>query len=132
MRGLPSKISKSITIGTRLICADNTGAKELEIINIPKRASKLRRRPSAGIGDMVIVSVKKGKPDVRKKVMKAVIVRQKKEFRRKNGIRIKFEDNAAIIVDDAGLPKGTEVKGAIAREVVLVFPKIAGVSSIIV
>lgn len=132
MRGLPSKVTKLITIGTQIVCADNSGAKELEVINVPKRASKLRTRPSAGIGDLVIVSVKKGKPDVRKKVMKAVIVRQKKEFRRLTGIRMKFEDNAAIIVDDAGLPKGTEVKGAIAREVVMRFPKIAGVTSIIV
>jgi len=78
---------------------------------------------------MVNVVVKKGKPEMRKKVEKAVIVRVKKEYRRPDGTRIKFEDNAVVLVDDKGMPKGSEVKGVVAKEVGERFPKIAGISS---
>jgi len=78
---------------------------------------------------MVNVVVKKGKPEIRKKVEKAVIVRIKKEYRRPDGTRIKFEDNAVVFVDEKGLPKGSEVKGVVAKEVGERFAKIAGISA---
>ncbi len=64
--------------------------------------------------------------------MHAVVVRQKKEFRRPDGLRISFEDNAVVITDDSGVPKGTDVKGPIAREVAERYPKIGTTASIIV
>jgi large subunit ribosomal protein L14 len=82
-----------------------------------------------GIGDVVIASVKKGKPDMVKKVVKALIVRQKKEYRRVNGVRIFFEDNAAVLVTDDMLPVGTEIKGVVAREIAERFPKVAAISA---
>ncbi|MBW2993000.1 uL14 family ribosomal protein, partial [Candidatus Woesearchaeota archaeon] len=73
-----------------------------------------------------------GKPDMRKQVVFAVIVRQKKEYRRPNGMRVKFEDNAAVVLkDDKGNPKGTIFKGAIAKEVCERWPAIAKVANII-
>ena len=80
-----------------------------------------------------MAAVKKGKPEMKKQVVLAVIVRQKKEFRRPNGMRVKFEDNAAVVVkDDAGNPKGTLLKGPIAKEACERWPGIAKLASIVV
>lgn len=125
MKGLGSRVSKCLHVGSQLKCDDNTGAKVLEIISVINYKGRKRRIPKAGVGDMVICSVKKGKPEIVKKVVKAVIIRQRKEFRRPNGLRVKFEDNAAVIVDDKGMPKGSEIKGVVAKEVAERFPKIA-------
>jgi large subunit ribosomal protein L14 len=81
---------------------------------------------------MCVVSVKKGTPEMRKQIMYAVIVRQKKEFRRPDGLRVSFEDNAVVITDEECLPKGTDLKGPIAREVAERYPKIGTTASIIV
>lgn len=120
------------TTKTRLVCADNTGAKELEIVAVINYKGTSRRYPKAGVGDMVMVSVKKGRPDVKKKVLPAVIIRQRKEYRRIDGTRIKFEDNAAVITGEDGVPKGSEVRGPVAKEAVEKWVRIANVSSIIV
>ncbi len=131
MQGLTAKISKPLTIGSRLVCDDNSGAKIVEIIGVIGAKGRLRRYPSAGIGDIVIVAVKKGKPEMVKKKERAVITRQRKEFRRGKE-RIKFEDNACVLIDDAGLPKGTEIKGAVAREIAERFPKVVPLSSAVI
>ncbi|MCD4740386.1 50S ribosomal protein L14 [archaeon] len=125
MKGLASKMTKSLQIGSTIKCDDNSGAKTLEIIAVLRYKGRRRRIARAGVGDVIICSVKKGKPEIRKKVVRAVITRQRKEFRRANGLRIKFEDNAAVLVDDTGLPKGTEIKGVVAKEVAERFAKIA-------
>ncbi len=132
MRGHKAKIPRSISTGTYLDCVDNTGARTLFVLAVNKYRGVTNRQPCAGIGDMVVVSVKKGTPEMRKQIMKAVIIRQKKEFRRPDGLRISFEDNAAVIVDDEGVPKGSEVKGPVAREVAERFGKIASAASMIV
>jgi large subunit ribosomal protein L14 len=129
MKGLTSKVSKSPTIGSRLICHDNSGAKELEIIGAKGYKGTRGRYVSAGIAQIVTASVKKGKPDMIKKIVKALIIRQKKEFKRSNGMRISFEDNAAVLVTDDGLPVGTEVKGVVAREIYERFPKVSAISA---
>ena len=132
MKGLSSKISKGITTRTRLHCADNTGARVLELISVKGYKGVKNRYPSAGIGSMIKVSVKKGTPEMRKQIFDAVIIRQRKEFRRPDGMRVKFEDNAAVITDEDGNPRGTEIKGAIAKESCELYTKIAQVGSIIV
>ena len=129
--GLTAKITKPITVGTRLLCDDNSGAKIVEVINVIGWKARLRRYPSAGIGDAVMVAVKKGKPEMVKKKEKAVIVRQKKEYRRGKE-RVRFEDNACVLIDDQGLPKGTEIKGCVAREIAERFPKVVGIASSVV
>ena len=128
MKDIKSKVTKTLTTGSYLICNDNSGAKVLMIIGVVGYRGRRGRYPRAGVGDMVICSVKKGDPKLKGTVVKAVIVRQKKEYRRPNGIRISFEDNAAVLVNDEGLPIGTEVKGVIAREAAERFPKIAAIS----
>lgn len=132
MKAITAKITRGIMDGTRCICADNSGAKIVEVISVFGMKTRKRAQPHAGIADLVNVVVKKGKPEIRKKVERAVIVRTAKEFMRPNGTRIKFEDNAVVLVDDKGMPKASEIKGAIAKEVGERWPKVAGIASIIV
>ena len=131
-KAITARVTRALPVGARLNCADNTGAKELEIIAVRSYKGVRRRLPRAGIGDLVVASVKKGRVDIRGQVVLAVIVRQKKEYTRHNGIKISFEDNAAIIVDDNGMPKGTEIKTAIAREVTDKWNKIGSIATIVV
>ncbi|AXI25211.1 50S ribosomal protein L14 [Methanofervidicoccus sp. A16] len=132
MRGIGSKITRALPNGARVICADNTGARELEIIAVKNYKGVARRLPAAGVGSMVIVSVKKGTPEMRKQVLPAIIIRQKKEYRRPDGTRVKFEDNAAVIVTPDGNPKGSEIKGPVAKEAAERWPGIARLARIIV
>jgi large subunit ribosomal protein L14 len=132
MKGLTSKIPRVLPVGAFLECADNTGARVLQIISVRGYKGVKRRYPAAGIGDLVVVSVKKGSPEMRRQIVHAVIIRQKKEFRRPSGMRVKFEDNAAIITDEKGDPKGTEIKGPIAHEVVERYAKISTIAGMIV
>jgi len=132
MKGHKAKIPRSVQTGTLLECADNSGARILQIIAVKNYRGVKRRYPKAGIGDLVIVSVKKGSPEVRKQIFHAVVIRQKKEFRRPSGIRVKFEDNAAVLTDENGEPKGTEIKGPVAREAAERFSKIASAATTIV
>merc|ERR1719365_475923 len=92
-------------------CADNTGAKNLYVIAVYGIHGRLNRLPAGCSGDMVLASVKKGKPELRKKVMPAVIIRQRKTFRRKDGQFIYFEDNAGVIVNNKGEMKGSAILG---------------------
>ena len=132
MKAIGSSITKGIQVGTILVCADNTGAKALKMIGVKGFKGRKRRRPAAGVGDMIIVSVVKGKPDMKGKVFPAVVIRQRKEFRRPDGTRVIFEDNAAVIVNERGEPRGTEIKGPVAKEVGERFPKIVRIASVVV
>ncbi|MCX8190369.1 MAG: 50S ribosomal protein L14 [Candidatus Diapherotrites archaeon] len=132
MKAISAVQVRSLTQKSRCVCADNSGAKEVEIISVIGHKTKKRMNPKAGIADLVIVVVKKGKPDIRKKVERAVIVRIKKEYRRADGTRIKFEDNAVALIDEKGMPKATEIKGPIAKEAAERWPKLAGIAQQIV
>jgi len=104
-----------IMMRTRLTVADNSGAKRLATILPIGGHVHLK----AGLGDVVTASVKEAAPDsqVKKgKVVKCVIVRMRKEHRRKDGSYIRFDDNAAVLINDAGEPVGTRVFGPVARE----------------
>ena len=106
-----------IQVGTRLRVADNTGAKEAECI----RVLGTNRRRYAYIGDIIVVAIKEAMPHAPIKkgdVAKAVIVRTRKEVKRKDGTCLRFDENACVIVDaEKGEPKGTRIFGPIAREV---------------
>lgn len=132
MKANKAWITKPINAGAILDVTDNTGARSIQVISVLGYRGVKNRMPKAGIGDMVVASVKKGTPDMRKQIIKAVIVRQKKEFRRPNGMRVAFEDNAAVVVDDRGDPKGTEIKGPVAREAAERFTKIASAATMVV
>ncbi len=100
---------------TRLKVADNTGARQIMCINIPGSS----RRRYAEIGDIIVAAVKQATPggSVKKgEVVKAVIVRLKSNYRRQDGSYIRFDENAAVILDDKNNPKGTRVFGPVARE----------------
>merc|ERR1712173_191805 len=86
---------------------------------------RLNRMPAASIGDMIMCTVKKGKPDLKKKVTTSVIIRQRKAWRRKNGIFLHFEDNAGVIVNPKGEMKGSAITGPVAKECADLWPKIA-------
>lgn len=87
------RMSLGLPVAATVNCADNTGAKNLYIISVKGIKGRLNRLPSACAGDMVMATVKKGKPDLRKKVLPAVIVRQRKPWRRKDGVFMYFEGN---------------------------------------
>jgi large subunit ribosomal protein L14 len=93
---------------------------------------RLRRVPKAAVGDMVVVSVRRGAPDMRKKIFRAVLVRQKRPFRRTDGNWVQFEDNAAVIMTPEGEMRGSEIKGPVAKEAAERWPRIASAASIIV
>lgn len=123
--------TRALPVGAMLVCADNTGAKELQIISVIGYHGVRRRMPRAGIGDRVVVSIKKGTPELKKQLAQAVIIRQRKEYRRVDGMRVKFEDNAAVIINPDGSPKGSEIKGPMAREAAERWPKVAGIASMV-
>jgi large subunit ribosomal protein L14 len=131
-KAVTASIPRSLPVGAQLVCADNSGAKVVEIVAVRGYKGVHRRYPAAGVGDLVIASVKKGTPEMRRQVVKAVIIRQTKEYRRSDGNHIQFSDNAAVIVGDDGLPKGTEIKGAVAREATDRWNKIGTISTIVV
>ncbi len=125
-------ITKSIPLNAVITCADNTGAKTLRVIMVSKAKTRLARYPAASVGDSVLCVVKKGPPDLRKQVYGAVIVRQKYPVRRLSGLRVAFEDNAAVIVTPEGDLKGTDIKGPVASEAAEKWPRIANLASIII
>lgn len=132
MKAIPGNMTRGLPVGARLECADNTGAKVVQIITVPKYHGVHRRYPSGGIGDLIVVSVKKGTPEMRKQVLWAVIIRQKRPFRRPDGTMVAFEDNAAVITTNEGEVKGTEIKGPVAREAAERWAQIAAKASNIV
>ncbi|XP_059436076.1 large ribosomal subunit protein uL14x/uL14z/uL14y [Corylus avellana] len=110
-------MSLGLPVAATMNCADNIGAKNLYIISVKGIKGRLNRLPSACVGDMVMATVKKGKPDLRKKVLPAVIVRQCKPWRRKDGVFMYFEDNAGVIVNPKGEMKGSAINtGPIGKE----------------
>ncbi|HZD43812.1 MAG TPA: 50S ribosomal protein L14 [Methanomicrobiales archaeon] len=132
MKAKQSKVPRPLNVGTRLICADNTGARVVEIVSVDRYHGVRRRSPSMGLGDVATVAVKKGTPDMRRKLEKAVVIRQRKEIRRIDGLRVSFDDNAMVLVNEKNEPKGTEIKGPVAREVAERFPKIGSMATMIV
>ncbi|ORD93660.1 RL23 [Enterospora canceri] len=130
---LPKKARTNITRGvqteTMMKVIDNSGAKEVKIIGVKHLQTSKNTIPKAGPGDVVRVSVRKGKPELRKKVVLAIVVRQRKIWKRKDGVNICFDDNACILVNENGELKGTQISGAIPREVAEAWPKIASQAS---
>ena len=100
---------------TRLTVADNSGAKVIRLINIPGSS----RRRYAHVGDVVVCNVREAAPNsaVRKgEVVRAVVIRQAQGHRRPDGSYIKFDDNAAVLILENQLPRGTRIFGPVARE----------------
>jgi len=133
MKALKANATKGLQKGSKIETCDNSGAKVLRIISFKTVKTVKGRKPSGGIAIMFNASVIKGTKEMRKKVVNGIIVRQKKEYRRPDGVRIKFEDNAAVVVkDEKGNPKGTIIKGPIAKEAAERWPAIGKIANIIV
>merc|ERR1711997_1228717 len=124
--GIKLKITNSLPVASVMNCADNTGAKNLYMIACTGTGSRLNRFPAGSVGDLFLASVKKGKPELRKKVIMAVIVRQRKAYRRREGYYLYFEDNAAVIVNNKGEMKGSGITGPVAKEAADLWPRISG------
>jgi large subunit ribosomal protein L14 len=125
-------ITRVLPITAELVCADNTGAKVLRIAQVTRYKGRHSRLPSAAVGDLVTVTVKKGPAELRRQIFGAVIIRQKYPINRVSGVRIRFEDNAAVLVTPEGEIKGTDIKGPVAAEAAEKWPRIANLASLIV
>ena len=118
MKGVSAKLTKSLNIGSLVLASDNSGARIVKIVSVKYGKTKRGRQQYAKIGDHVKISVRKGNPEMKGEVFDAVVIRQRKPYRRKTGERVAFTDNAVILLkDEKGNPKGTQIKGPIAKEV---------------
>jgi len=133
MKAVSAKVTRALNLGSKVVACDNSGARIVKIVSVKRSGSKKRRQVSAKIADWVKVSVKEGRPDVKGQVFDAVVVRVKKPYRRLTGERICFTDNAVVLLkDEKGNPKGTQIKGPIAREVQERWKEVAKIASMVV
>ena len=112
--------------------ADNSGARLARVIGVLNLKTTWRRIPGAAVGDMVVVSIREGRPELRKQIMHGVVIRQRRPYRRPDGTWIAFEDNAIVLMTPEGDPKGSEIHGPVAREAVERWPRLATMATIIV
>jgi large subunit ribosomal protein L14 len=132
MKAVSARTTAGINLGAKMIAADNSGAKIVKIVSVKHGKGTKGKQGCAKVGDWVKVAVKKGNPEVKGKVFDAVLIRQKKSWRRLSGERISFEDNAvALLKDEKGNPKGTQIKGPIAKEIMERWPQVAKIASIV-
>ena len=132
MKAVSARTTAGLNLGATMIAADNSGAKIVRLVSVKRGKGKKGKQGCAKIADWVKVSVRKGVPEMKGKVFDAILIRQKKSYRRLTGERIAFEDNAvAILKDEKGNPKGTQIKGAVAREVQERWPSVAKIASIV-
>ncbi|MEA3329393.1 MAG: uL14 family ribosomal protein [Nanoarchaeota archaeon] len=118
MKAISAKATRGLNLGSLVNAAGNSGARIVRIVSVKGGKSTKKRQQYAKIADWVKVSVRKGKPEMKGEVFDAVVVRLKRSWRRKTGERIMFSDNAvALLKDEKGNPKGTQIKGPVAREV---------------
>ncbi len=134
MKAIKRSNTRGLPIGAYVDVVDNSGAKQARIISVKGYKSVKRMLECGGVGDQVTCHITKGKPDVKHTVVKAVIVRQKQEYKRYDGTTMKFESNGLVILKDekSGGPKGTIIKGPIGKEVGERFPAVARIGNIIV
>ena len=133
MKAISAKVTKTLVRGSRIDVCDNSGAKRVFLVSVKGSKTRKGRYPTAGVGDLLKVSVIQGNQDIRKQLVSAILVRQRKEYRRPDGTRVKFEDNAVIICkDEKGNPKGTVFKGPIAKEAAERWTAVGKVAKIII
>lgn len=134
MKGIKAKSGRGLPLGAEVPVADNSGARIVKVVSVKGVGSVKSRLESAGIGDMVTGSVIKGKSDMKGEIVYGVIIRQRKEYRRQDGTRVKFASNAMVVLKDVrlGSPKGTLIKGAVAKDAAERWNGIAKLARIIV
>lgn len=118
MKALSARPTRGLNIGSVVLASDNSGARLVRIVGVKKGKSSKGTQQYVKLADYVKVSVRAGKPDMKGQVFDAIVIRQKKPYKRNTGERVMFEDNAvALLKDEKGNPKGTFIKGPIAKEV---------------
>ncbi len=133
MKGISGRVTRGLPTESKMNCVDNSGAKIVQLISVLKIGGVARRYPSAGVGDMVNVTVRRGTPERRRQVFRAVVVRQRRPYCRADGTRIQFEDNACVLVsNERGELIGTDIKGPVSRESAERWPRIAATAKQIV
>ena len=133
MKPVSAKVTRALNIGTLLPAIDNSGARICRIVGVKRGKTSKKRQQYAKVADWVKVSVRKGKPEMKGEVFDAVVVRQRQPWKRKTGERIAFSNNAvALLKDEKGNPKGTQIKGPIAREVMERWPQVAKIARMVV
>lgn len=132
MKAISSKPTRGLNIGSVVDAADNSGARIVRIVSVKGGKTKKGRQGYAKVADQVKVAVRKGDPKMKGEVFDAIVVRQKKPWRRGTGERICFSDNAvALLKDEKGNPKGTQIKGPIAREVQERWKEVAKIAKLV-
>ncbi|MHA2363374.1 MAG: 50S ribosomal protein L14 [Candidatus Hodarchaeales archaeon] len=126
------KFTRGLPIGAQLIAADNSGARVLNLIAVKGASTRLRRIPSAKVGDLVVCSVVKGSQKIRRQIVHAIIIRQKQRYRRFDGTWIAFYDNAAVVTSETGDLKASEIRGPVAKESAERWPRVASAATMIV
>ena len=133
MKAVSARTTRGLNIGSFVTAADNSGARIVKIVSVKGGKGRHKRQQPAKLADWVKVSVRVGLLDMKGKVFDAVVIRQKKPYRRNTGERIAFMDNAvALLKDDKGNPKGTQVKGPVAREVQERWKEVAKIAQFVV
>ena len=118
MKAITASVTRGLNVGANVLASDNSGARIVRVFGVKKGKVSKGTQQYVKIADHVKVSVRAGKPEMKGEVFDAVVIRLKKPFKRNTGERIMFEDNAvALLKDDKGNPKGTQIKGVVAREV---------------
>lgn len=133
MKALSSKVPKTLEVGSELVCADNTGARILEVVGIKGGRTSKPGRAKCGVGDHVIVRIKKGEHEMKGEMYDAVVIRQRKEIQRASGMNTMFEDNAAVLIEPTTeMPKGNRIKGVVAKEAVERYQSVGKIASMVV
>jgi len=118
MKAISARATRGLNIGSLVLASDNSGARIVRIVGVKKGKASKGTQQYAKIGDWVKVSVRAGKPEMKGEVFDAVVIRQRKSYKRNTGERVMFEDNAvALLKDTKGNPKGTQIKGVVAKEI---------------
>lgn len=132
MKGVGAKLTNGLNFGSYAFASDNSGARIVKIVGLKGSKTKRGRQQYIKLGDLVKISVRKGDPKMKGEVFDAVVIRQVKPFRRNTGERVAFTDNAvALLKDEKGNPKGTQIKGPIAKEAAERYPFLAKIAKFI-
>lgn len=126
------RVTRGLPIGAQLIAADNSGARILNLVAVKRAKMRVRQIPAAHVGDLCICSVVKGNQKVRRQIVHAIIIRQKQKFKRSDGTSVQFYDNAAVLVNENGDLKATEIRGAIAKECAERWPRLSSAATMII
>jgi large subunit ribosomal protein L14 len=133
MKAVAARLTRGLNIGSNCFASDNSGARIVRITGVKHGKGTKGRQQAAKVADWVKVSVREGDPAIKGQVFDAVVIRQKKPYQRATGERIAFTDNAVVILkDEKGNPKGTQVKGAVPREVQDRWKEVAKIAQFVV